>query len=66
MKWRGHEVIAPSNHATASAVGTGDLFMSGTIPLKDAVPASGLDPGAAPDWRSVAPSRQGCPSPHHN
>ena len=30
--------------------------MSGTISLNDAVPASGLDPGAAPDWRSVAPS----------
>ena len=30
--------------------------MSGTISLKDAVPASGVDPGAAPDWRSVAPS----------
>ena len=34
----------------------GSLFMPGTIPLNDAVPASGLDPGAAPDWRSVAPS----------
>jgi hypothetical protein len=30
--------------------------MPGTIPLNDAVSASGLDPGAAPDWRSVAPS----------
>jgi hypothetical protein len=30
--------------------------MSGTISPKDAVPAAGLDPGAAPDWRSVAPS----------
>ena len=30
--------------------------MSGTISLNDAVSASGLDPGAAPDWRSVAPS----------
>ena len=30
--------------------------MSGTIPLNDAVPASGLDPGVAPDWRSLAPS----------
>jgi len=30
--------------------------MSGTIPSNDAVAASGLDPGAAPDWRSVAPS----------
>jgi len=30
--------------------------MSGTISLKDSVPAAGLDPGAAPDWRSVAPS----------
>ena len=30
--------------------------MSGTISLNDAVPASGLDPGAAPDWRSLAPS----------
>jgi hypothetical protein len=29
--------------------------MPGTIPLNDAVSASGLDPGAAPDWRSVAP-----------
>jgi hypothetical protein len=30
--------------------------VSGTISLNDAVPATGLDPGAAPDWRSVAPS----------
>jgi hypothetical protein len=30
--------------------------MSGTISLNDAMLASGLDPGAAPDWRSVAPS----------
>ena len=30
--------------------------MSGTISLNDVVPASGLEPGAAPDWRSVAPS----------
>jgi hypothetical protein len=30
--------------------------MLGTISLNDAVYASGLDPGAAPDWRSVAPS----------
>jgi len=30
--------------------------MSGTIPSNDAAPACGLDPGAAPDWRSVAPS----------
>ncbi len=30
--------------------------MSGTISLNDTVSASGLDPGAAPDWRSVAPS----------
>jgi hypothetical protein len=30
--------------------------MPGTIPLIDAVFASGLDPGAAPDWHSVAPS----------
>jgi hypothetical protein len=30
--------------------------MSGTISLNDAVSTSGLDPGAAPDWRSVAPS----------
>ena len=30
--------------------------MSGTISLNDAVSASGLDPGLAPDWRSVAPS----------
>jgi hypothetical protein len=37
-------------------VDTGDLFMSGTISLNDTVSASGLDPGAAPDWRSVAPS----------
>ena len=29
--------------------------MSGTISLSDAVSASGFDPGAAPDWRSVAP-----------
>ena len=34
----------------------GSLFMSGKIPLNDVMPASGLDPGAAPDWRSVAPS----------
>jgi hypothetical protein len=30
--------------------------MSGTISLNHAVSTSGLDPGAAPDWRSVAPS----------
>ena len=30
--------------------------MLGTISLNDALSASGLDPGAAPDWRSVAPS----------
>ena len=30
--------------------------MPGTISFTDAVPASGLDPGTAPDWRSVAPS----------
>jgi hypothetical protein len=30
--------------------------MSETISFNDAVSASGLDPGAAPDWRSVAPS----------
>jgi hypothetical protein len=30
--------------------------MNGKIPLNDAVFACGLDPGAAPDWRSVAPS----------
>ena len=30
--------------------------MSGTISLNHAVSASGLDPGAAPDWRSLAPS----------
>src|ERR1700677_4782056 len=30
--------------------------MSGTISLNDAMLASGLDPGTAPDWRSVAPS----------
>ena len=30
--------------------------MSGTTSLDDAVPTSGLDPGAAPDWRSLAPS----------
>jgi hypothetical protein len=30
--------------------------MSGTISLNDAVSASGVDPEAAPDWRSVAPS----------
>src|ERR1700729_2916099 len=34
----------------------GNLFMPGKIPLNDVMPASGLDPGAAPDWRSVAPS----------
>jgi hypothetical protein len=32
------------------------LFMSGTILSNDAVSACGVDPGAAPDWRSVAPS----------
>ena len=32
------------------------LFRSGTTSLDDAVPASGLDPETAPDWRSVAPS----------
>jgi hypothetical protein len=30
--------------------------MQGPIPSNNAVSASGLDPGAAPDWRSVAPS----------
>jgi hypothetical protein len=30
--------------------------MSGTIPLNDAGSTSGLDPGAAPDWRSITPS----------
>ena len=30
--------------------------MPGTIPSNDTVPACGLEPGAAPDWRSVAPS----------
>jgi hypothetical protein len=30
--------------------------MSGTISLNYTVPAAGIDPGAAPDWRSVAPS----------
>jgi hypothetical protein len=30
--------------------------MAGKTPLNEAVPASGLDPGTAPDWRSVAPS----------
>jgi hypothetical protein len=30
--------------------------MSGTISLNDTASASGLDPDAAPDWRSVAPS----------
>jgi hypothetical protein len=30
--------------------------MSGTISFNDAVSTSGLDPGAAPDWRSIAPS----------
>jgi hypothetical protein len=34
----------------------GNLFMPGKIPFNDVMPASGLDPGAAPDWRSVAPS----------
>jgi hypothetical protein len=34
----------------------GSLFMPGKIPLNDVMPASGFDPGAAPDWRSVAPS----------
>ena len=34
----------------------GSLFMPGKIPLNDVMPASGLDPEAAPDWRSVAPS----------
>ena len=35
--------------------------MPGKIPLNDVMPASGLDPGAAPDWRSVAPSTQAVP-----
>jgi hypothetical protein len=39
-----------------SAVGAGALFMPGTISFNDALSASGLDPEAAPDWRSVAPS----------
>jgi hypothetical protein len=30
--------------------------MSGKISLNDALCASGLDPGTAPNWRSVAPS----------
>ena len=30
--------------------------MSGAISLNDVVSAAGLDPEAAPDWRSVAPS----------
>jgi hypothetical protein len=30
--------------------------MSGSISLNDSVLASGLDPGTAPDWRSLAPS----------
>jgi hypothetical protein len=30
--------------------------MSGAIPLIDTMSASGLDPGSAPDWHSVAPS----------
>jgi len=30
--------------------------MPGITPFDDASPASGVDPGAAPDWRSVAPS----------
>ena len=30
--------------------------MPGTSPFNDAVTTSGLGPGAAPDWRSVAPS----------
>jgi hypothetical protein len=30
--------------------------MSGITSLNDALSATGLDPGAAPDWRSVAPS----------
>jgi hypothetical protein len=30
--------------------------MSGTFSSNDAVSASGFDPGAAPDWRSIAPS----------
>jgi hypothetical protein len=50
------EVIAPSNHSTATSGVCWILFMSGTISLNDAMLASGLDPGAAPDWRSVAPS----------
>jgi hypothetical protein len=34
----------------------GNLFMPGRIPLNNVMPASGFDPGTAPDWRSVAPS----------
>ena len=50
------KVNAPSNHFTATCGVCWGLFMSGTISLNDAVLASGLDPGTAPDWRSVAPS----------
>jgi hypothetical protein len=50
------EVIAPSNHSTATCGVRWSLFMSGTISLNDAMLASGVDPGAAPDWRSVAAS----------
>jgi hypothetical protein len=38
------------------AVDAWSLFMSGTTSFNDAVSASGLDPGTAPDWRSLAPS----------
>jgi hypothetical protein len=50
------QATVASNPSTARRGGRWSLFMSGTISLNDTVPASGLDSGAAPDWRSVAPS----------
>ena len=50
------QATAPSNLSTAARRGRWNLLMSGTTSLYDAVPASELDPGAAPNWRSVAPS----------
>jgi hypothetical protein len=56
MKWVA--IRPPPLQATLPlrAVDAGALFMSGTISFNDGMPASGLDPGTAPDWRSLAPS----------
>src|ERR1700722_18780379 len=48
--------VATKTPPPRGVVERGNLFMPGKIPLNDVMPASGLDPGAAPDWRSVAPS----------